>query len=698
MRRLLILIVIMAVLGLGAALLIPLVLDAEAWRGRIERVAGEQLGREVSIDGEMRFAVLPRIQVRAHDVSVANADGFSATPFARMDELRVGLAVGPLLRREIVVDELVLVGPDIRLEQRGQARNWEFAPEGEAPPPRPEGFRRPGALPFEARLGDVRIEDGALGYVSGDESWRITDLNARLDLPDFDGPARLEGDFALNGEAMGFDVRLGSLRGFMEGARTSLGFNLSGEAVRVRFDGEAAESSEPDFDGEADVDIALRRLAAMLDADMAPGQTFNRLTASGRLSVRPGRASLDEARVRFDAIEATGRLAADYAGPRPRVTGRLGVETLDLNPYLPEQREDTPGDQNGEWSDEPIELEPLRLIDAELDATAGRLIFNDIEITDVALRAVLDNGRLAFDLDRYGLYGGTGRARGVVNARGNTPSYTLNASLDGLQAQPFLEAAADFTRLIGTGGLTLDLAASGDSPAAIMNSLSGRSRFDFSDGAITGVNLAQVIRTVQTAVQTRQLPSGFGETEQTDFTSLGGSVDIANGVARNLDLAMLSPLLRVDGAGEIDLPGQSIDYRLTPRAVRSLTGQGGEADLQGLAVPIRITGGFGDPSIAIDFEAVIADLARAQAGRLIGGQLGQQLGTGQSLEDSARGAAQDLLRGALGGRQPAQTDEETAQTEEDQAETPSETREDPARQLIDGLFGRSRSQREEPGG
>ena len=175
-----------------------------------------------------------------------------------------------------------------------------------------------------------------------------------------------------------------------------------------------------------------------------------------------------------------------------------------------------------------------------------------------------------------------------------------------------------------------------------MNSLSGTGRFEFNDGAIQGVNLAQMIRTVQTALQNRALPTAFAESEQTDFSTLGGSFTVTNGVVSNQDLQMLSPLLRVLGNGQIDLGAQSIDYRLTPRAVQSLTGQGGQLDLQGLEVPVRLEGGFNNVSARIDFEAVARNLLSQQAGRLL-----RQSGDGEA-EDEAPASPEDVVRGLFG--------------------------------------------------
>ena len=100
--------------------------------------------------------------------------------------------------------------------------------------------------------------------------------------------------------------------------------------------------------------------------------------------------------------------------------------------------------------------------------------------------------------------------------------------------------------------------------------------------------------------------------------------------------------MRVLGNGEIDLGGQSIDYRLTARAVQSLAGQGGELDLQGLEVPVRLRGGFNSVSAGIDFEAVARNLLRQQAGRLIGGQ------TGESGDGEEPATPEDVVRGLFG--------------------------------------------------
>jgi AsmA protein len=171
---------------------------------------------------------------------------------------------------------------------------------------------------------------------------------------------------------------------------------------------------------------------------------------------------------------------------------------------------------------------------------------------------------------------------------------------------------------------------------------------------------------VQQGLQSGSIPAGFSESQQTDFSALTGTINIQQGLARNLDLSMLSPLLRVEGSGSVNLAEQMIEYRLTPRAVQTLTGQGGDLDLQGVGVPVILRGGFNDVSVTIDFASVARDIARARAATLIGGQAGSALSGGGTLQDAARGAVLD----ALTRNAPENAEEE-----------------DPGRRLLRGLLG-----------
>jgi len=77
-----------------------------------------------------------------------------------------------------------------------------------------------------------------------------------------------------------------------------------------------------------------------------------------------------------------------------------------------------------------------------------------------------------------------------------------------------------------------------------------------------------------------------GGPQRTDFAEIPASFAVSEGVARNDDLIFLGPLLRAEGAGSIDIGRRTLNYRLTPRAVPTLEGQGGRADGDRLAASV----------------------------------------------------------------------------------------------------------------
>ncbi|MFY0637815.1 AsmA family protein [Maricaulis maris] len=683
------------VLLVAAVFVLPAVIPASTYREPVETAARDALNREVSLGGDISLQVFPQLQIRASDVSIANAPGFGEAAFAEMREMRVGVRLIPLLSRRVEITEFVLVEPTIRLEQNRSGNNWSFTNPDDATAPAPvssgDGFVwREGALPLEASFGDVRIENGALFFSDGTQSRAITGLDLTVALPSLDAETRLNGALNADGESLDFSATIGSIRDFFEGRETPVTLGLGGNLADVSFDGRFLAGEAVAFDGALDATIpSIRDLAAFAGAALPPGENIERFRAVGTLTGEPGEIGLNASRLEFDAIAGSAALTANMTGPRPRLTGSLTLAELDVNPYLPapvERPAPTSGGGVPPWSEAPIDLAGLGVVDADLRLEVGRLLVQDLEITDARLRARLNNSRLEVALENIALYAGQGSATVVANGRGNRPSFSLNASLDGLDSGPFLEAAAGFDKLRGTGALSLDLTAAGASQAAIMSSLDGSGNFSFADGAIVGINVAQTIRNVSSLVggggnqgeAEDESAASTGEQQATDFSSLTGSFTITDGQVAQRDLLMLSPLLRIEGAGSVDLPGQSVDYRLRPRAVASIEGQGGQRDLRGITVPIRLRGDFNSVSVGVDTQAVGEALLQGAVNSALGGD-----GSG-SPEDALRDGLLNAI--GLGGEDDSQDD-----ATDDGGE---ESRPDPAEQLLRGLLNQRRNRNE----
>ena len=205
------------------------------------------------------------------------------------------------------------------------------------------------------------------------------------------------------------------------------------------------------------------------------------------------------------------------------------------------------------WSDARIDFSGLKAVTAKLKLTAAQLIYNNIKIGNATLQATISGGKLSASLPSFQLYGGAGAAALDVDASGKIAAQRIRLTLANFDAYPFLKDSAGFESLEGTGAIALDVAGNGASQRAIVAALSGSGKFEFSNGAIRGINIAKTMRGLTTGIL-----SGWQENaaEKTDFATLGASFKIAKGQAQTADLRLAGPLVRMTGAGNCRPAGQ----------------------------------------------------------------------------------------------------------------------------------------------
>jgi len=110
---------------------------------------------------------------------------------------------------------------------------------------------------------------------------------------------------------------------------------------------------------------------------------------------------------------------------------------------------------------------------------------------------------------------------------------------------------------------------------------------------LNGVNIGYQLRRAKAFLTGKELPEK-ADVQKTDFSSLEVSGIFNNGVLESSDLDMRSPLLRLGGAGQFDLPQENIDYTTNLTVTSSAEGQGGAdlEDLVGLSLELPIKATF----------------------------------------------------------------------------------------------------------
>jgi AsmA protein len=247
----------------------------------------------------------------------------------------------------------------------------------------------------------------------------------------------------------------------------------------------------------------------------------------------------------------------------------------------------------------------------------------------------------------------------------------MHGDIVGVRALPLLTSLADFDKIDGKMQAKIAAQSTGASQHAIMANMSGTAFVIFQDGAIRGLNVAQMIRSL-----TASTLNGWQEQDQqaTDLSQFSASFKIDHGQAVTTDLNLVGPLVKVTGAGTIDLGTKQIGFRVEPKLVMTTEGQGRTSDPVGFGIPVMISGPWTGPRIYPDMQGVLDNPDAAYAklremgkglfgpnganlgniGGLLGG-LSSSLGGGSSGNNGSGGAtnngggSNDALGGNLGG-------------------------------------------------
>jgi AsmA protein len=295
------------------------------------------------------------------------------------------------------------------------------------------------------------------------------------------------------------------------------------------------------------------------------------------------------------------------------------------------------------WSTAPIDLKGLNYIDVRASLSASELKASGARLGPVAIEASLAGGVLKATIGNFGIYDGQANGEVVIDASSGNPAYAMHCDLVGVRALPLLQNLAEFDKLDARTQAKLALRSSGASQQSIMSNLSGSAFLMFQDGAIRGINVAQMVRSL-----TLSPLSGWQDAKElsTDLTQLSASFQVERGQAATTDLTLIGPLVKMIGAGAIDLGNRTLAMRVEPKLVMSTEGQGRTSDPIGLGIPVKIEGPWAQPQIYPDMAGMLdnPDAAYAKLKQMGQGLFGKD---GAGLNNLISG-----IGGLIGGVSP----------------------------------------------
>jgi AsmA protein len=613
---------------IGAGVLAYLVSRVDV-RAEIERAVEGATGRDLVIEGGAGVSFWPVLGIRASDISLANVEGGRAPALMTADRINIGVELGPLMNRQVVVRRLVLARPQIALEVNSEGEpNWILAPRPVEGPPRPPS--EPAVDLARTSLREVRINDGEISFYDARQGsgWVIGDADLSTALTRLDRPMQIDGSIRYKDRPVEIDAEIARPDAALRGETTALKLDLESELLNAAFDGQTLATSGELAGTVRASGPSLRELAAWTGSPLEGAVGLAHFDVSGRIEIARGVYSFSNAGFVIDLVRGRGDFVLSEVRGRPYVSGRLQLFDFDLNPYLtgqapptdadpgPGQAAPAPGaeiaaveagpravDVQEAPSERPIDFSGLQAFNADLELVTAAVLVQHMRVDSARLNLVLHDGYLAATLHNMGLYGGSGRGRIEIDARAPAVRISPDLAFDGLDARRFLSDAINFSNIEGRAELTLDVDAVGRTQSEMIASADGRTHIEVVSGVLHGVDLGGVATTIRNALRGELI----APEARTPFHGFSGSFAIADGVLASENLSFNTPDLRIPGIAVIDMQQRRLDARLAPRSPRG-----------GVVIPFSIRGPWGQFSYAGDLsdraqQEILARVREVQA-------------------------------------------------------------------------------------
>jgi AsmA protein len=647
-----------------AALVLPLMYDTEDLKRVLANEVQERTGRELQIDGALDFSVFPWVAVEVTDLRLGNAEGFGDQPFASIGKARVGVALIPLFRKQIAVDEITLDGLELALAvNSGGQNNWyDLAGSSDATGAPADSDE---ATFSGQRIAGMNIRDATVEFNDQQAGTHYRLSNFFLHT----GPVGDDQPLPLELTALLEDLAAGSASEVTLSTTATIDLQREYYVLdNVRFslnprqvDGEAGPAAIGIESPQVIIDLGAQTLEmSQFELTLASFDARGVLSASGILDKPAFRGSFTSAEfsparlMRELAVEPpatndpdalqTASLHTRFAGDsarlrladfdlnldQSRITGEfdirnldqpkigftLSVDQIDLDRYL------EPAEASSATEDVAMPRDELKGHEVDGQLKVGALHMAGLDFTDATVGVSIRNGKLRLNPLTAGFYGGTYTGDIVLDSSGPVPVLSLDEKIDSVTFARLVSDLVDSESLSGLAQGHVKLSGRGGSSSEVLGSLGGELGLSLSEGALEGINVWYEIRKGMAKYKGLDLPAS--EPSRTVFSRMQLDALVSDGIVNTRQLVAELPFLTLTGKGSVNLAQSTTDLRLVA-AVRNapeLVNDPLTAELSGKQLPFRVSGPMDNPRVMLDFEALLKSEA---TGRIL-----DKLGLGPS--------------------------------------------------------------------
>ncbi len=659
------------------ALLLPRLIDPNQYRAQLEQAAYQHTGLDVQLDGPIEWSVFPWLGLSLNELKVADRQ---QRPLASLSEVQASIRLLPLLGGQLEMDRLLLNGLHLNLIRDAKGRgNWTLAaqdatqsvvnepaaanaePSSPAPTTTPESGK-----PLALNIAAIELSDLVIDYqdLASGQKLHLGPASLRT------GAIRLDQPFAL--EAM---LPLSSNQPALEGL-VQLNSQVLLKPDGVRLDQLGLTFSPANGSSSVSLSGTVQYLQQTLDLQLtlaplnpkqlmqelglaAPetrdDQALTQLSLLLRAQGNQNQLKIDPLTLELDGFNLSGPITLENLQKQPAIRFTLSGDELDLDRYLapPKPASEQSAETQSASANQAVTSASGELIPASTRAAlrpldiAGSLKLKALKVADLPLEEpklelALKDARLRIKTLEAGLFSGRIQHQSQLDLR-QTPALESRTQLTSVQVQPLAQALAEVDQFSGALNSDAQLNSRFKTQQELLANLNGSVGFELVSGQLQGVNLNKLVCGAIAGIRKEPM-SKSDWPDLTAFTNMQGNWQIKQGIARNQDLVAKLDQLALDGAGSINLPARSLDYRSGLTVLGATAAEDEPAcrinpKYAKVRWPVRCEGSFGQKGLCrIDTEALAQEVAK-----LYGSELEEKLN--QKVEEKLGEDAGKLLKG-----------------------------------------------------
>lgn len=477
---------VLAIVGLIVG---PRLINWNNFTPQIAELVYEEIGKELSIDGDIELTLLPSLTFRVTGIRIVEPAFETKSPLAAIKEVSGEIGLLSLLFGELDVQSFIISEPEIALEVSEEGdTNWRLYvsrpvedSEQDAWPSRP--------LPVAiAALDNVRIDNGRVEFRDQRTGQDIVavDLKSDVSLADRAAPLLIEGGTTVNGKAVSWTFDVTTLADLEAGHEAKITGALKTEFLNL--DTALNLDLEPPFDLNGDVSLkatSIGNIANWLDLPLEedPGSVKIKATFRSEVNQKTALTAVLEGK----DLNATLSGDLDLGTAIPTASFKLEGTVLDFTRYLPAPADNKLAPSVGREDSQiniataskkfsqPLELAFLKEMDATFEIKLEKIITHRLTIGPITANGALQKGNLTAKVTQLSLYGGTLSGSVALSEKDGNASLTVNGSMKKIPFDKIGEGLALETLPVsGVGNGSLSFTSEG--PTILL--LAQNARFD----------------------------------------------------------------------------------------------------------------------------------------------------------------------------------------------------------------------------